>query len=142
MSDDPLSNDILSNDPVARLLSRFTPDSSALDRDALLFAAGRASVPPGRRWMALAGALAASQAVTLGLLLWSGQAPTAVGPPVTVEVEPSRQPAPEVPTPEASGIWRVFATDGSLPAETAAEHLMPPEPPLRAFGAPPAVLLN
>ncbi len=57
------------SEPLAERLSRFTPDAGKLDRDALLFAAGRASARPGRRWMALTGALAASQLLTL-LFLW------------------------------------------------------------------------
>jgi len=56
-------------EPIAERLSRFTPDGAKLDRDALLFAAGRASVRPQRRWAILAGALAAAQALTL-VLLW------------------------------------------------------------------------
>jgi hypothetical protein len=59
----------MSDDPLIRQLSRFTPDGSGLDRDALLFAAGRAAARPSRRWQVLAGALAASQLVTLGLFL-------------------------------------------------------------------------
>jgi len=50
-------------------LSRFTPDGAKLDRDALLFAAGRASVRPQRGWAILAGALAGAQVLTL-VLLW------------------------------------------------------------------------
>ena len=82
------------SEPLAERLSRFTPDAGKLDRDALLFAAGRASARPGRRWMALAGALAASQLLTL-LFLWprtplrgltsrspSSAPPVAVEPPV------------------------------------------------------------
>ena len=43
--------------PLERL-GRFTPDGSGIDRDALLFAAGRASVKPDRRWQSVAGLLA------------------------------------------------------------------------------------
>ena len=57
------------SEPFAERLSRFTPDGSGLDRDALLFAAGRASVRHNRRWRVVAGGLAASQLLTL-LLLW------------------------------------------------------------------------
>ena len=79
------------SEPLAERLSRFTPDAGALDRDALLFAAGRASARPGRRWKALAGALAASQLLTL-LALWPHTPPTASpvepSPPVAVEPPP------------------------------------------------------
>ena len=42
-------------------LSRFTPDGAGLDRDALLFAAGKASARPNRRWRILCSALATSR---------------------------------------------------------------------------------
>ena len=41
-------------------LSRFKPDAGGLDRDALLFATGRASARPNRGWVALAALLAAT----------------------------------------------------------------------------------
>ena len=46
-------------------LSRFTPDGTGLDRDALLIAAGRASLRPNRAWTVVAGVLAACQLLTL-----------------------------------------------------------------------------
>src|SRR5260370_244631 len=64
-------------------LSRFTPDGSGLDRDALLFAAGRASVRPHRGWIVAAGALAACQVLTLALL-WPRHAPPISGIASTV----------------------------------------------------------
>ena len=48
-------------DPIARL-AKFTPAAGGLDRDAVVFAAGRASVRHGPVWPALAGALALSWA--------------------------------------------------------------------------------
>lgn len=53
------------NDLLVKKLRRFTPDPVGLDRDALLFQAGRASVRPQRWWPALAGLLALSQTATL-----------------------------------------------------------------------------
>lgn len=53
------------SDPMTDKLRRLTPDAGRLDRDELLFRAGRASVPRGRFWMLLSLTLAASQAVTL-----------------------------------------------------------------------------
>jgi hypothetical protein len=47
-------------EPVVERLSRFTPDAGGLDRDSLLFAAGRASARPNRPWVALAAGLALS----------------------------------------------------------------------------------
>ncbi len=54
---------------LAAQLSRFTPDRGVLDRDALIFAAGRASANKRRRWRVIAGTLAASQLLTL-CILW------------------------------------------------------------------------
>jgi hypothetical protein len=56
-------------DPLAKQLRQFTPTSGALDRDALIFSAGRASAKKHVGWKALAGALAASQLLTV-VLLW------------------------------------------------------------------------
>ena len=53
-------------------LSRFTPDTGGLDRDALLFAAGKASARPDHRWVVLAALLANTQIVSL-VLLWPRQ---------------------------------------------------------------------
>ena len=36
------------SEPILERLSRFTPDAGRLDRDALLFAAGRESARPNR----------------------------------------------------------------------------------------------
>src|SRR3954449_13437560 len=63
-------------EPFLERLSRFTPDAGRLDRDALLFAAGRSSVRPGRGWMTMAALLAGTQALSL-VLLW----PHASAPP-------------------------------------------------------------
>jgi len=116
-------------------LSRFTPDGSALDRDALLFAAGRASARPSRRWLALAGVLATSQLLSL-VLLWP---PAGTHDPIPVAAS---VPAPNTETPapasEATNLWqlrdRVIASEGNLPASPPVEGLVPSEPPLRAFG--------
>ena len=57
------------SEPSLERLSRFTPDAGGLDRDALLFAAGRSSARPNRGWMALASLLTGTQALSL-VLLW------------------------------------------------------------------------
>ena len=134
----------MSDDPLARRLSRFTP-AAGLDRDALLFAAGRASARPNRRWQALAAALAACQLLTLGLLLWprpvspdTRSAPF-VGP--VAEVQPPSLPATETPALLVLR-ERVFAAEGNLPPPPPTETLIPTEPPLHAFGPLPAALLK
>jgi hypothetical protein len=122
-------------------LSRFTPDGAGLDRDALLFAAGRASARPGRSWMALAGALAASQVLTL-VFLWPRTPPASQfgpsGPPLAVEsTNPSMDPSSWLSLRE-----RVFGDERDLTATPPDDSLVPADPPLRAFTAAPATLLN
>jgi hypothetical protein len=56
-------------------LTRFTPDAGRLDRDALLFAAGKASARPNHSWVALAALLANAQIVSLVLLWHRPEAP-------------------------------------------------------------------
>jgi hypothetical protein len=130
------------SDPLTTRLSRFTPDSSGLDREALLFAAGRASAPRARRWQILAGLLVASQLLTL-VLLWppvsSPVHPSLALPNPTIE--PAPPPAPEGPLPWSVGN-RSFALEGDLPAPAAIESLVPPDPPLRAFATVPVALLE
>src|SRR5437764_15363134 len=86
--------------PFAERLSRFTPDATGLDRDGLLFAAGRASARPNRRWIALAGALAACQLLTL-TLLWlrpAGPKDALVTAPAVPEAAASSSPRPADPS--------------------------------------------
>jgi len=124
-------------------LSRFTPDGSALDRDALLFAAGRVSVRPDRRWMALAGLLATSQLLSL-VLLWPRPETHDPGP-VAAAVPAPRAERP-VPTSEAPSLWelrdRMIASEGNLPASLPVEGLVPSGAPLRAFGVVSADVFN
>jgi hypothetical protein len=124
------------SEPHVERLSRFTPDRGALDRDALLFAAGRASARPNRGWIALSTALAVSQAATL--LLWLSPArvvPVAPSPgttPVIVETKPQ---AAEETNP--STLWalerRLLDSDSLPPVLAAVDRLAPDGPPLRAF---------
>jgi hypothetical protein len=122
-------------------LSRFTPDAGGLDRDALLFAAGRASARPHRLWMAVAVALAVTQVLTL-VLLWPHPAPPAVSaPPPPVQEAPARELS------DSPGLWSAHPRlrDGELderPTPPAAGPLMDSGPPLRAFGPPPPSILN
>lgn len=128
------------SEPIAELLSRFTPDAGGLDRDALLFAAGRASARPSRRWIALAGALAASQLLTL-VLLWPQ--PAVVNAPMIVDKAPPKvgpaphkEPSPE-PSPSPSSLLvlqQQFLEKGDLPApQHFSGDMVPDAPPLRAF---------
>src|SRR5436309_13213798 len=101
-------------------LSHFTPDGGALDRDAVLFAAGRASARPNRRWVALAGGLAASQLLTL-VLLWQrpvtpGAHPVANLATPTVAPAPSEDP-PSQPPAGSLASWVRWQQDAEAQAD-------------------------
>jgi hypothetical protein len=133
------------SEPFLERLSRFTPDAGRLDRDALMFAAGRASARPNRGWITLAGVLAGTQALMLAVL-W-----VHLTSPVTVRGVPiAASPAPladqESRRSEAwanPGVWSVHSLKESeledRPDETVT--LIESEPPLRAF-SPPSAILN
>jgi hypothetical protein len=116
-------------------LSRFTP-ASGLDRDALLFSAGRASARPSRPWMALAGVLTATQLMSL-VLLWPH--------PLRQDLRTltSSRPADRIEThgaaPELSSLWNLreqaLASEGVLPTLPPARGPVASDPPLRAFTA-------
>jgi hypothetical protein len=127
-------------------MSRFTPDAGGLDRDALLFAAGRGSARPNRTWKSLAAVLAGTQALSL-VLLWPHPAPPVGRLPFQVATAPApagtvSPPAEELVSP---GVWS--ARHSLLESEpedrpTASETFIDDGPPLRAFAPPPASILN
>src|SRR5262245_37160929 len=101
------------SEPFLERLSRLTPDAGGLDRDALLYAAGCSSARPNRGWIALAGALAVSQVVSL-FLLWpraderNVQAQGADTPRSAGEVPGPPASPPELPSyeePDRRGLW-------------------------------------
>jgi hypothetical protein len=91
----------LSRDPLLGQLARFQPSSPAIDREALLFAMGRASAPQTRWWKVAVLALAVCQVVTLGVWVvgFSGGRPSAVAPGKPVEPKAD---IPVAPSPAAS----------------------------------------
>jgi hypothetical protein len=131
------------SEPLAELLSRFTPDGMGLNRDALLFVAGRASVRPNRRWQLLAGVLAASQLLTLAGI-WTRTPPARNDPPTVAvqQSEPAPLPIPHDPSELGILSERLLASEGDWvpPADDA--PMVAPEPPLSVFGPPPAKYLN
>jgi hypothetical protein len=137
------------SEPVVERLSRFTPDAGGLDRDALLFAAGRASARPNRIWIALAAALAVSQALTL-TLWWLQPAPPVAHLPVPAPSQSAPPMPPEPVTPDSSespGHWsarrNVLGLDlEDRPTPAPAGNFVESGPPLRAFAPPPPSLLN
>jgi hypothetical protein len=121
----------------AERLSRFSPDAPGLDRDALLFAAGRASVRPKRIWPMLAAILAGCQLLTMAVL-W----PRAAAPIVSVELtagESEREIRPADTL--TSGEWTVYALNQRIlyleledrQPSAAAGSMAPAEPPLHAW---------
>jgi hypothetical protein len=127
-------------EPFLERLIGFTPDAGGLDRDALLFAAGRRSASArGRRgWMALAALLAGTQALSL-VLLWPH--PTSTLP---MDTPRATLPVARVPAPRAwvnPELWS--ARPGRL--EPRWEDRPPADvtwiesrPPLRAFPRSPS----
>jgi hypothetical protein len=133
------------SEPLAEHLSRFTPDATGLDRDALLFAAGRAAARANRKWQALAAALTLSQVLTLVCLWPRTPHPPRTSAPVIVESPDAVLPADEaVSDPCSVGIWRagMRSMDVDRPTPIGEEQMVPPPPPLRALSAPPASILN
>jgi hypothetical protein len=132
------------SESLAEHLSRFTPDATGLERDALLFAAGRASVRANSKWQALAGTLALSQVLTL-VLLWPRTPPLQTSTPLVVE---STAPAPASDESERDlspgGMWRagMLSIDVDRPQPIDDDAIVPSSPPLRAFGPAPASILN
>jgi hypothetical protein len=135
------------SEPFLERLSRFTPDAGGLNRDALLFAAGRSSARPNRGWKTLATLLASTQAMSL-VLLWPHPTPPATSFAVPVAV--ARE-SPAIVDPRTSGAWANpglwSARHSLLELETDDRPagditLIDGDPPLRASGPLPPSLLN
>jgi hypothetical protein len=130
------------SEPFLERLSRFTPDAGRLDRDALLFAAGRSSVRPGRGWMTMAGLLAGTQALSLVLLWPHASPPPAGGLTSAVASVSARRVARESPASAVwgdHGLWSIRrrllqATTVAPPADDM--NLIDSGPPLRAIRIP------
>jgi hypothetical protein len=98
MSQDPLNDPAL--DALAGALRGLAPRPAGLDRDGLMFRAGRASAPRGWAWP-LTAAASTVAAAFLGVLLWARPEP----PPPVVYVAERPQPADDerAPAPDAEG---------------------------------------
>jgi hypothetical protein len=137
------------SEPFLERLSRFTPSAGGLDRDSLLFAAGRGSARPNRGWITVATLLANTQILSL-ILLWPRPTPPEGQLTVAAAVAPITLPPTtlESPTPAplaSQGAWwsrgRLFEPD----KDELAVHsvtLIESGPPLTIFGPLPASLLN
>jgi hypothetical protein len=117
-------------DPMTERLSRLTPNAAGLDRDAILFAAGRQSVRRSRLWPGVAGLLAIAQAVTL-IALWPRSTETVV--PATTP--PAVQASPDIgspPTSPPTDVWSIgsrLEVVQSAPSQSTSEFV-PSDPPL------------
>lgn len=134
---------------IAGQLSRFTPDRGALDRDALIFAAGRATANKHRGWKALAGALAASQLLTL-VMLWPRAAAMA---PSGRQIDVASLPGSAIESAPTAALEASPFQLSTLRQELSATRrdsvppqvdgpMLPDVPPLRASSPIPPALLN
>lgn len=134
-------------DPCIDKLARFTPNPAALDRDALLFNAGRTSVKSSRVWPILTVVLGMSQVMTL-IFFWQESAP------IMQPVSPGTTPAYMLPASEVSPVLPASPIDPSLwtlqhrwldqteipPVPPAAENTVDSPPPLTVFSIPQALV--
>jgi hypothetical protein len=129
----------LNRDPLLQKLARLTPSSSAIDRDALLFAAGRASAPRTNGWKILVVGLALSQAATLGLwFMTSGvdaleqpAAPPAINQEELLPVSPE-SPIRQSVSPQSYASLTRRLERGGLPMPEPVADPLPPQPALSA----------
>jgi hypothetical protein len=135
------------SEPLLERLSRFTPHAAGLDRDALIFEAGRRSARADRRWVTLAGLLASTQVLSL-VVLWPRPTQPAAGLPVQVVTAPALSTPSEPLTSEAlanPGLWtaRPKLIDSEIWDRPDGDvSFIESGPPLRALALPPPSLLN
>jgi hypothetical protein len=128
-------------------LTRFTPDSGKLNRDELLFEAGRRSARPNQAWKTAASVLAVTQCLSLVLLL-----PASRPMPSVHSVVHNDAPAPASPLddlrPASSvidGSWSLRTGPRDVDADAHGSGnvtLIESGQSLRAFLRPPDSLLN
>ena len=134
------------SEPFLERLSRFTPDAGSLERDALLFAAGRGSARPNRMWVTLAAMLASTQVLSL-VLLWPQPMSRIGGSSSFTATRPTPGSATEATTTEVPadrGLWTVHQDLSESELEERPDStvtLIDTEPPLRAFAPPPSSIL-
>ena len=138
------------SEPFLERLSRFTPHAGGLDRDALLFAAGRGSARPNRGWITSTVLLTSTQILSLLLLLPRPTRPEArlsvaevVAP---VSVPPAKHEPSTSETSARSGVWSIrHRLQESLTDNRPDDDpitLIDSGPPLKVFGPTPPSLLN
>jgi hypothetical protein len=128
-------------------LTRFTPDAGKLNRDELLFEAGRRSAPSNRAWKTAAFALAVTQCLSLVLLLPGSRSMHSVHSVVQNDGPASSSPLDGLrPAPSAiDGSWSLRTGPRDVDAEAHVSDnvtLIESGESLRAFLRPPDSLLN
>lgn len=135
----------LSRDPLVHKLARFTPTSAAIDRDAMLFAAGRASAPGPVKWKLLAGLFGLTQLVTIAFLVTTSGAggfrehidAIATSPP-SPQTSGEGEALPSLSYLDLMNHWR----SGDLPRPEAISDNTPPLPDLSIASSRKALDLN
>lgn len=112
-------------------LARFTP-AAGLNRDELLFRAGRASAPSARWWKRATAAIAVTQAVTLALLLRPPEPQPVAAPPAAAPAPPDAEPAPPLPPSSYLVLSHAWESDNALPPPAAPASGDRPAKPLTA----------
>lgn len=134
------------SEPFLDRLTQFTPDRGRLDRDALIFAAGRGSARPDRRWQTLTGLLAATQALSLVVLIARPGATTGQSTAPLAALPAWSAPLPSATVSNANtGIWSArHSLDELEPEDRPADKLtlIDSEPPLRIFNPTSSSLAN
>jgi hypothetical protein len=116
---------------VINTLARFTP-AAGLNRDELLFRAGRASAPSARWWKRATAALAVAQAVTLALWLRPPEPQPVAAPPAVVPAPPDVEPMPPLPPSSYLVLSHAWESDNALPVPAAPASSERPAKPLTA----------
>lgn len=138
------------SEPTVEQLSRFTPHTGKLDRNALLFEAGRASARPNRGWMGLSAMLASTQVLALVLVWRQSEMASNPGRQTIDQVAAA---TPHSPTgehvvqtlPAESHIWSVRHQVDDKQHDSQLASVVAPkdsEPILRAFGPLPSSIVN
>ncbi len=126
----------LNRDPLLGKMARMRPTTAGIDRDEMLFAAGRASAPRTSGWKLAFALLALSQAVTLTLWLAGSHAerPAAITAQPEGPVAPSSS-AVEPMSPESYGGLVSRWHGEELPPSPPVGDPFPPHPVLSVAGS-------
>jgi hypothetical protein len=120
----------LTHDPLLGKLVRFTPHCAGVDRDELLFAAGRASAPKAHKWKLALAVLAICQVGTLAAWFAGVTVQKAPSIPLVKPAEQQKE-VPDLPAPSAAPdpagsyveIVRQWEHDGFPPPSSIADPM-------------------